>query len=72
MKITMPFILRLFLNKNIKKKFKKKKSRQIRSNLNVCESIEFFKNILDKASLMLIPERVNGEFKFSCVTFILI
>ena len=68
----MPFILRLFLNKNIKKKFKKKKSRQIRSNLNVCESIEFFKNILDKASLMLIPERVNGELKFSCVTFILI
>jgi len=59
----MPFILRLFLNKNIKKKFKKKKSRQIKSNLNVCKSIEFFKNILDKASLILVPERANGEFK---------
>jgi hypothetical protein len=36
------------------------------SNLNVCDSIE-----LDKASMRLVPERVNGEFKNSCVTFIL-
>ena len=29
-------------------------------------------NKLDKASLRLVAERVSGEFKNSCVTFVLI